>query len=272
MICFPNAKINIGLNITEKRIDGFHNIESCFYPIGLSDILEIVEADVLSFSSSGIEIPGSDAQNLVLRAYHLLKADYAIPFVNIHLHKIIPIGAGLGGGSSDAAFALKYLSQLFELNLTEDQLVNYARKLGSDCAFFIANTPVLAFEKGDEFKPVNFDLSKYFILLVYPNLHISTAEAYSGVSPLHPMVSLEILLNDKNKWSEIKNDFEKSLFPKYPLLQSIKTKLYDAGAIYASMTGSGSSIYGIFEESPEGLAGDFSDYFTWQGSFAQNFF
>ncbi len=248
MISFPNAKINIGLSITEKRNDGFHNIESCFYPIQWCDILEIVKTDHFSFQSTGIPIP--PGENLCTRAYHLLAADYNLSPVNIHLHKLIPIGAGLGGGSADAAYTLKMLSALFELNLNTEQLIDYSKKLGSDCAFFIRNEPVIATEKGDTFQACKLDLSGYHIILVYPNLHISTAEAYSGVSPQKATFKYsEINVNHiKNNDSNIKNDFEDSLFKSYEQLAVIKEELYKYGAVYASLTGSGSTVYGIFEK------------------------
>src|ERR1700743_3444808 len=183
MITFPNAKINIGLNIVNRRNDGYHNLETIFYPVNIKDALEIVESDKLSFDSSGLEIPGRVEDNLCIKGYHLLKKDFDLPPVKIHLHKHIPIGAGLGGGSADASFFIKLMSENFGLELTNDQMINYARLLGADCAFFIENKPVFAFEKGDEFEPIKLDLSKYKIVLVMPPAHVSTAEAYRGVHP-----------------------------------------------------------------------------------------
>ena len=249
MICFPNAKINIGLRITEKRDDGFHNIESCFYPIPWYDILEIIPAKELSFYSNGIDIPGDLNDNLCIKAYNLVKKDYNIPAVSIFLQKIIPIGAGMGGGSSDAAYTLKSLNDLFNLKITETQLESYAKKLGSDCAFFIKNKPVIAFEKGDVFENCSINLAGKQLLTIYPNTHVSTKEAYAGVSPKIPQKSLSTILNtDILNWKEeVSNDFEKSIFPKYPLLEQIKAQLYSGGALYASMTGSGSTVFVIFE-------------------------
>jgi len=254
MIAFPNAKINIGLNIVEKRKDGFHSIESIFYPIfDLVDVLEIIELKENSnpqFSSSGISIPGEATSNLCLKAYNLLKKDYDIPSVAIHLHKVIPIGAGLGGGSSDAAFTLKLLNNIFKLNLSDDILIQYARKLGSDCAFFIKNKPVFAFGKGDEFEEISLSLSNYKIKIEYPNIHIGTAEAYNGVIPSVSKLQLKEIINKPiNSWKKsIKNDFESSIFLNYPEIKQLKLKFYKEGAIYASMTGSGSAVYGIFEK------------------------
>lgn len=251
MVVFPNAKINIGLNIVEKRMDGFHNIESVFYPVmELFDVLEIIKSSELKFASSGIVIPGDEADNLCLKAYHLIKADFDVLPVHIHLHKVIPIGAGLGGGSADAAFTLKLLNQIFELNIADDELINYARKLGSDCAFFIKNKPVYALGKGDEFEDVTLELSNYEILIKYPNIHIGTAEAYAGVNPYPPKVNLKELIKMpiENWKNNINNDFEDSIFPNHPQIKVLKEKFYTDGAVYTSMTGSGSAVFGIFEK------------------------
>lgn len=266
MIVFPTSKINLGLRITEKRTDGFHNLQSCFYPIKWGDVLEVVPSDILSFTSSGLSIPGESNENLCVRAYNLLRADFDLPPVRIHLHKLVPIGAGLGGGSADAAFTLRVLNERFSLGISVLQLENYARLLGSDCAFFIQNRPLYCLEKGDVFEEINLDLTGYSILLVYPNLAISTAEAYAGVRPKKPAVSLyDQLQAPINTWcNTIHNDFEDSLFPKYPILAYIKQQLYDAGAVYASMSGSGSTVYGIFN-APVITPNQFRDYSVWQG-------
>lgn len=252
MIVFPNAKINIGLNVVEKRPDGFHNIESIFYPVlELFDVLEVIVSDKLKFTSSGISIPGNNQDNLCLKAYHLIKTDFDVAPVHIHLHKVIPIGAGLGGGSSDAAFTLKVLNQLFELNLTDEQLINYARKLGSDCAFFIKNEPVYAFGKGDEFEPITLDLSKFDIKIEYPNIHVGTAEAYAGVKPKKSEINLkEVIQLPISEWrNKLKNDFEDSIFPNHPQIKALKEQFYSEGALYASMTGSGSAVFGLMTKS-----------------------
>lgn len=264
MIVFPNAKINIGLRITEKRSDGFHNIQSCFYPVGWSDALELHPASEFSFRSSGIPIPGSG--NLCLKAYELLKADHDLPPVSLHLLKSIPIGAGLGGGSADAAFTIKLLNSYFKIGLNEEQQRNYARKLGSDCAFFITNTPTYCIGKGDEFHETDVTLAGKKIILVYPNLHISTAEAYAGVKPSQPEVDLQVALKQPlSTWKDtVYNDFEASLFPRYPILNELKSRLYEAGAVYASMTGSGSTVYGIFEKEVQ-LSNKFADFTVWKG-------
>lgn len=252
MITFPNAKINIGLNITEKRADGFHNIVSCFYPVGWKDALEIIPSNELSFTSSGISIPGNGNDNLCLQAYKLLKKDFDISPVSIHLHKNIPIGAGLGGGSADCAFTIKMLNEMFSLNLSVQQMENYAAQLGSDCPFFIENKPMFVTGRGEVFSPLNISLKDKYIVLVNPQIHISTKEAYSGVIPKQPEKPLEsYLLKDITDWKgNIKNDFEDSILPNHPKIETLKEQFYNEGALYASMTGSGSSVFGIFEEEP----------------------
>ncbi|MGB0524347.1 MAG: 4-(cytidine 5'-diphospho)-2-C-methyl-D-erythritol kinase [Flammeovirgaceae bacterium] len=250
MITFPNAKINLGLFITEKRADGFHNIDSCFYPVAWKDVLEIQQADQLRFTSSGITIPGEAEKNLCLLAYQMLKKAFDLPPVYIHLHKVIPIGAGLGGGSADGSFALKMLNEKFQLNLSNVKLEEYAAQLGSDCPFFINNKPVLVSGRGEVFEHIDLNLAGKYIVLVNPQIHISTKEAYAGVTPKFPAISCkEILQGTVSSWkTALKNDFEESLFPNYPQLAQLKQRLYDAGARYASMTGSGSTVYGIFDE------------------------
>lgn len=266
LIAFPNAKINIGLNIVGKRRDGFHDIASCFYPVDWADALEILPADELSFTSSGLPIPGDIDSNLCLRAYQLLAKDLALPPVSIHLLKAVPIGAGLGGGSADAAFTIKALNQLFSLDISPEQQQNYARQLGSDCAFFIENKPMYCFGKGDEFEEIALRLTGNWIVLVNPGLHISTAEAYAGVAPQRPKVDLrELLQRPIEQWRDfVINDFEENLFKNHPVLPQIKNRLYDLGAQYASMSGSGSTVYGIFNQEPH-LANNFRNSTVWKG-------
>ncbi|MGF7082647.1 4-(cytidine 5'-diphospho)-2-C-methyl-D-erythritol kinase [Mucilaginibacter sp. UYCu711] len=253
MINFPNAKINIGLNITERRPDGYHNLETIFYPVQIKDALEVIEAPELSFESSGLDIPGRMEDNLCVKGYHLLKKDFDLPPVKIHLHKNIPIGAGLGGGSANAAFFIRLMNDKFNLDLTIDQQLNYARKLGADCAFFIENKPVFAFEKGDEFETIKLDLSGYSIALVMPDIHISTSEAYSGVKPAPVKQSLfDLIYEPIGEWKNfIKNDFENNIFKNHLEIRGVKAALYEAGAIYASMSGSGASVFGIFDTTPD---------------------
>jgi 4-diphosphocytidyl-2-C-methyl-D-erythritol kinase len=267
VLVFPNAKINLGLHITEKRPDGYHNIESCFHPVGWTDVLEIIEAPELKFTSSGIGIPGDAAGNLCLKAYHALRRDFDLPPVHIHLHKVIPIGAGLGGGSADAAFAVKLLNDKFDLQLTEGQMEDYVRPIGSDCAFFIANRPRYCYDKGDRFAEIAVPLVGKFIVLVYPNLHVSTAEAYAGVRPKQPAVPLrEVLAKPIAEWrGALVNDFEAGVFARHPALAGIKQVLYENGAVYASMSGSGSTVYGIFEQETDLKHLFPAEYSVWQG-------
>ena len=255
MIYFPNAKINIGLNVVSKRDDGYHNLETIFYPVKLADALELADSDEIQFSASGIEIDGNPENNLVFKAYKLLQKDFKLPPVKLHLHKIIPFGAGLGGGSSDAAFTLKMLDRYFELKIPSTKLENYAAQIGADCPFFIENKPVFASGIGDQFQAVNLDLSEYEILIVKPNCSMSTPEAYKNVIPKKPTFNLKDIENIPiESWKEvIENDFEKSVFEKYPEIEDLKNTLYEMGALYASMSGSGSAVFGIFHHLPENL-------------------
>lgn len=267
MICFPNAKINIGLNIVEKRPDGFHNIETIFYPIDLKDVLEFVESDSMAFNNSGIAVDGDMDSNLCIKAYNILAKNHDLPKINIHLHKVIPFGAGLGGGSSDAAFMLNALNTHFDLNLTTDELKSYASEIGSDCAFFVENTPAFARGKGNMLNSISLDLKGYYLVLINPGIHISTPEAYANVVPQYPETSLkELIKRPIETWEDcICNDFENSIFPKYPEIKEIKDKLYRQGAVYAAMSGSGSSVFGIFKE-PIDIKDEFSDCFFWSGA------
>jgi 4-diphosphocytidyl-2-C-methyl-D-erythritol kinase len=247
MIVYPNAKINIGLNALEKQADGYHKLSSVFYPVNeLYDILEILPAKHFSFSSSGIAIPGNS--NICVKAFELLKADFEIENVIMHLHKQIPIGAGLGGGSADGAFALKALNEIFKLELSIIELEDYALQLGADCPFFIENSPKYITGIGEKMRNINLDLSSYKLKFIYPELHISTAEAYGDIIPNQPKTNLLDLINQPiENWKKlVKNDFEVAAFAKYPELAKMKEQLYADGAIYASMTGSGSVIYGVF--------------------------
>ena len=255
MITFPNAKINIGLNVVEKRPDGYHNLETIFYPVKLSDALEVIEAGETAFSSSGIEIDATAENNLVYKAYSLLAGDFDLPPVKMHLHKVIPFGAGLGGGSADAAFALKMLNDYFVLGLTTTQLEDYAARIGADCPFFIENKPTFAHGIGDQFKPVKLDLSAFEIVIVKPSFSVSTPQAYRNIVPTKPGFNLlEIDQLPIEDWKTVvKNDFEKSVFPQFPKIEKLKNQLYEAGAVYASMSGSGSAVFGIFRHSPTDL-------------------
>ena len=266
MVVFPPCKINLGLNIVSRRDDGYHNIETCFYPVPCCDVLEIIPAGQTAFSFSGNEIQVRKEDNLCWRAYELLKRDHAIPPFQLHLHKIIPLGAGLGGGSSDASTTLLALNQIFSLGLSHDALRSYASQLGSDCPFFINPAPMLGTGKGDVLKPLPLKLDGIFLVIVKPDIHISTAEAYRRVTPAIPQIPLEkILETPVETWrGKLTNDFERSVFQAHPEIEQIKTGLYHLNALYASMSGSGSSVFGLFEKSF-----DVSKYFSkkqiWSG-------
>lgn len=254
MILFPNAKINLGLHITSKRKDGYHEIETCMVPIPLYDALEmILDPKKMNWNSTGLPIPGESKDNLILKAYQLLKKDFPdIPSVNIHLHKNIPMGAGLGGGSADGAFALKLMNSLFELHLDDFFLEEYAEQLGSDCPFFIENTPKIARGRGEILEPISVDLKGMWLVLINPGIHVGTKEAYEGVTPSAPKVNLAEVLQNRSLWkAELVNDFEASIFKSYPAIAQIKEKMYASGAFYSAMSGSGSSVFGLFEEKPE---------------------
>jgi 4-diphosphocytidyl-2-C-methyl-D-erythritol kinase len=272
MITYPNAKINIGLNITERRPDGYHNIESVFYPINLQDAVEIktIEGEEpqggYKLKVSGTILDGTPDDNLVVKAYQLLRKDFNFPAQKIHLYKHIPVGAGLGGGSSDAAAIIKMLNEKFALGLTSEQMQNYAVQIGADCPFFINNTPVFATGIGNIFTPIEFSLHGKTIILVKPDIFVSTRDAYALVKPSPAAIPLtEAIKQPISEWKQIiTNDFEKSVFAKYPEIAAIKDKLYDMGAIYASMSGSGSAVYGIFDSPIEYADEIFSGYFCRQ--------
>jgi 4-diphosphocytidyl-2-C-methyl-D-erythritol kinase len=251
MISFPNAKINLGLTVVSKRPDGYHNIETVFYPVHWCDVLEIVPAKKEKgvFVQTGIPIKEDPQKNLALKAHRLLKADYNIPEIDIYLRKNIPFGAGLGGGSSDAAFMLKLLNDFADLCLSHKQLEEYASRIGADCPFFIQNKPVFAESTGTVFKPVTVSLKGYYLVIVKPDIHVSTQEAYSNVEPRQPEESIrDIIQLPVSEWKDkLTNDFEKNIFVRYPETGEIKQKMYERGAIYASLSGSGSSVFGIFE-------------------------
>lgn len=252
MIVFPNIKINLGLSITEKRPDGYHNLETVFYPVALEDALEIrtlTEAEKkITLHQYGMEIAGNPEDNLVAKAYSLLDKEFHLPPVEIHLYKHIPSGAGLGGGSSDAAFMLKLLNNHFHLELSEDQLEIYAATLGADCAFFIKNKPTYAEGIGNIFSPIELSLRGYQIMIVKPDVFVSTREAFANIHPHHPEHPVkEVIRRPVAEWKDrLINDFEVSVFPQHPVIGEIKQELYNQGAIYASMSGSGSSVFGLF--------------------------
>ena len=265
MIVFPNCKINLGLRILRKRADGYHDLQTVFYPLPLCDVLEIIQdagngmrdaannqnESFIQFSNSGFSINGDPDDNLCIKAYNLLKKDFPqLAEIQMHLHKAIPAGAGLGGGSADAAFTLRLLNEKFNLDLSTDQLISYALQLGSDCPFFIINTACVATGRGEILEPISIDLSSYKFIIVNPGIHISTAHAFSGITPALPTKSVkEIIQEPIETWkNELVNDFEKTVFSQHPEIGAIKKKLYDGGALFASMSGTGSTVYGIFEK------------------------
>ena len=264
MICFPNAKINLGLHITGKRSDGYHTIETIFYPVPLTDALEAVLSEETSFKQTGIKLDSLPDDNLVMKAYTLMAKKYAVPPLNIYLKKAIPSGAGLGGGSADAAFMLKLINELCEYNIAESKLEKIAASIGADCPFFIRNKPVLATGIGNLFKPSDISLKGYTICIVQPPVTVSTKEAYSKIKPQKPEFSLAKLSTlSISEWKNVlKNDFEPNIFKKYPVIEEIKEKLYTMGAEYAAMSGSGSAVFGLFQKA---ISPKFSNCFVWTG-------
>ncbi len=257
MVVFPNAKINLGLRILAKRTDGYHDLETVFYPLSFYDALEIIRQPAgsgLSFTSGGLSIAGEINDNLCVKAYNLLKKDFpAIPPVQMHLHKAIPSGAGLGGGSADASFVLKLLNEMMALGLSTEQLLQYSLQLGSDCPFFIINKPCFATGRGERLETINIDLSDYWFVIVNPCIHIPTGPAFSWLQPAAPAISLkEIITSPVDTWKDkLVNDFEAPVFARYPEIKAIREKLYSNGAVYASMSGSGSTVYGMFPRKTE---------------------
>lgn len=254
MIIFPGSKVNLGLRITERLENGYHSLESIFLPIHFSDILEIIpknDDSPSSFHYSGIKIDGEPINNLIYKAWDLLNKEFALPPIEVYLHKLVPMGAGIGGGSADATAMLKLLNQEFKLQLNDSQLKDHAKKLGADCPFFIANSASYVEGIGDKIQAINIDLSSYHFYLIAPGIHINTAEAFENCIPQKSEVSLAAIINSKDirLWKDyIFNDFEDYAFKKHPELKRIKEQHYNNGAIYASMTGTGSSIYGIYEK------------------------
>jgi 4-diphosphocytidyl-2-C-methyl-D-erythritol kinase len=271
MITFPNAKINLGLHVTEKRSDGFHNLETVFYPVGFSDILEIRVMDYekrgVMFSASGIPVPCDDMENLCIRALRMIEKKYDVPAMEMHLHKAIPAGAGLGGGSSDASFVIRMLNDMLHLGMSLPEMLDLSAALGSDCPFFIHNRPLYATGKGNVFEEISLSLCGKGLCIIAPPVHVSTAAAYSGVRPRKPQHDLkEVIASGVHEWRHhLTNDFEEGVFTMYPELAVIKETLYGSGAVYASMSGSGSALYGIFEEIPD-MVSMFPHCKVWQGS------
>lgn len=252
MILFPPCKINLGLHVINKREDGYHNLETVMYQLPLFDVLELNKADNFTFTSSGIAIPGKEENNICIKAFQLLRKEYDIPPVSIHLHKCIPMGAGLGGGSADGTYTIKGISDLFNLELTVQKMQELAATLGSDCAVFVKDTVQLARKTGSLLEDFDLSLQGYYLKLINTGIHVSTQEAFGNLqytTPLYPVK--EVLQKDIRYWKkELFNDFETTVFETHPSLRFLKEQLYTEGALYASMTGSGSTLYGIFREEP----------------------
>lgn len=254
MVVFPNCKINLGLQVLEKRDDGYHNLQTVFYPLPFNDVLEIVKnsKDEIEFTATGIPVDGKAEDNLCIKAYQLLKKRYPqLPFVKIHLHKAIPLGAGLGGGSANAAFMLKLLNETFQLGISTEEFINYSLQLGSDCPFFILNKPAIATGRGEMLNEMPIDLSSFTVVLINPGIHINTGWAFNNLAPSNAALKNfnSILQQPIETWKQnLVNDFEEPVFAAYPQIKEIKEWLYLQGALYASMSGSGSTVYGIFNK------------------------
>ena len=275
-ISFPIAKINLGLNVVEKRPDGYHNLQTVFYPVPLKDALEVQVMDSAFPSDydcdlkvTNITIEGDEQRNLVVRAYQLLKKDFpTLPRIHTHLWKGIPTQAGMGGGSSDCAYMLLLLNQQFQLGLTDEQLIQYAAQLGADCAFFILSRPCYAEGIGEKLQPIDMSLSGYYIAVVRPDIPVSTKEAFSRIHPHYPAQNCrETVMQPVETWRDtLVNDFEESVFALHPEIGNIKQQLYNMGATYAAMTGSGSALFGLFKEHPDNLREAFPNMFTFSSS------
>jgi len=271
MIIFPIAKVNLGLNVVERRPDGYHNLQTVFYPVGIQDALEIfpmaedfpseVDCDI---KVSNIPIEGDEQRNLVVRAYQLLKQDFPnLPRLHVHLYKGIPTQAGMGGGSSDASAMLRLLNTSFQLNLSDEKLISYASKLGADCAIFILNRPAYAEGIGEKLYPMDIDLSGWYMAVVRPDIPVPTKEAFARIKPHFPQKCCrDIVMQPVETWKEeLVNDFEESVFALHPELAAIKERLYQLGATYAAMSGSGSALFGLFRQ-PIDLQSSFEGMFS----------
>ena len=267
MVLFPPCKINLGLNVLRKRDDGYHEITTCFYAVPWTDVLEIVPSRNFAFSTSGVPVPGAAADNLCVAAYELLKRDFNLKPVAMHLMKVIPTGAGLGGGSADGAYALKILNEIFGLKLPAQKLRDYAARLGSDCAFFIDAKPAIGSGRGESLSDVNLSLKGKFLIIAKPEVQVSTAEAFAGITPVVSDQNLRSIVENQpvNEWKDrLTNDFETPVFKRFPVISALKQKLYAYGAAYASMSGSGSAVFGIFEKEIN-LQKEFDSVKYWSG-------
>ena len=272
MITFPIAKINLGLNVVERRPDGYHNLQTVFYPVPLKDAIEVIPMDEgfpsdvdCDLKVTNISIDGDEQRNLVVRAYQMLKQDFpALPRVHVHLWKGIPTQAGMGGGSSDCGFMISLINRMFDLGLSEEQMIQYAARLGADCAFFILSRPCYAEGIGERLEPIALDLSGWYIGVVRPDIPVPTKEAFSRIHPHFPTKNCrEVVMQPVETWrKDLVNDFEESVFALHPEIGDIKNRLYDMGATYAAMSGSGSALFGLFKEKPEHLAQAFNGIFS----------
>jgi 4-diphosphocytidyl-2-C-methyl-D-erythritol kinase len=267
MVSFPPCKINLGLSVLSKRADGYHDLETCFYPVPWLDVLEVIPAAEFEFTTSGNIIPGALEDNLCVKAYRLLKKNFDLPPVKIHLHKVIPSGAGLGGGSSDAAYTLRLLNERLSINLSLHTLMGYAAKLGSDCAFFIQDKPMVGTGRGEVLTEVSVSLQNKFLVIVKPDIHVSTADAFAGITPKQQQYSIADIVSGRplTEWKHLlKNDFEESVFKKYPSIKALKDKLYEQGALFSNMSGSGSAVFGIFDTELD-IGAQFPGAVVWSG-------
>ncbi len=273
MVTFPNCKINIGLHVLNKREDGYHNLETVFYPVNITDVVEMIpnhdpqtNNKAVVFTQSGLIVDLPDEKNICVRAYNLLKDDFPIlPSVKLHLHKNIPMGAGLGGGSANAAFLLQMINESFGLHISQDDLIQYGLRLGSDCPFFLLNKPAFATGRGEKLNEIQLDLSSYQLLIVNPGVHINTAWAFGqlDLGKLRDYDLKNAITDPINTWKDnIFNDFEIPVFNAYPEISALKKKMYDNGAVFASMSGSGSSVFGIFDKNIQISTGLFTDNFV----------
>ena len=279
MITFPIAKINLGLNVVERRPDGYHNLETVFYPVYIKDALELtmmntrfpsaVDCDI---KVTNLHIEGDEQKNLVVKAYKLLKEDFPqLPRVHAHLYKGIPTQAGMGGGSSDCAYMIRLLNEMFTLGLSDERMIQYAARLGADCPFFILSRPAYAEGIGEQLQPISLDLSSYYIAVVRPDIPVSTKEAFSLIKPVKPARNCrDVVMQPVETWrNELTNDFEQSVFTLHPEIGAIKERIYDLGAVYAAMTGSGSSVFGLFREEIK-IGEHFPDMFTYCSRLSQS--
>lgn len=257
MVVFPNCKINLGLSVTRKREDGYHDLLTCFYPLNWCDALEVTvpanSSAAFEFTTSGLPIAGNIEDNLIYKCWKAIKTNYVLPPLHVHLHKVIPMGAGLGGGSSDAAFFINLLDKKFDLSIPHPEKLKLAASIGSDCPFFIRNSPALARGRGEILEDYPLDLSAYYVLCVFPNIHSNTSKAFAAIKPKAPDVDLADALHQPvETWKDtIVNDFEGPVFSQFPILKDLKNAFYESGAIYAAMSGSGSAVFGIFRSAPD---------------------